>query len=49
MDSLPGRLWTKMSEDNAFNWAVILAWNFLLSLFPIVLVFLMIAGAVPSR
>jgi membrane protein len=38
MDSLPGRLWVKMNEDNAFNWAVILAWNFLQSLFPIVLV-----------
>ena len=38
MGTLPGRLFTKMNEDNAFNWAVILAWNFLQSIFPIVLV-----------
>ena len=38
MESPLGRLWAKMNEDNAFNWAVILAWNFLQSLFPIVLV-----------
>jgi len=44
MDSLPGRLWTKMNEDNAFNWAVILAWNFLQSLFPIVLVMAAVLG-----
>jgi membrane protein len=38
MESPVGKLWAKMNEDNAFNWAVILAWNFLQSLFPIVLV-----------
>jgi membrane protein len=43
-DSLPGRLWAKMSEDNAFTWAVVLAWNFLLSLFPIVLVIAAVLG-----
>jgi membrane protein len=45
-NSLPGRLWAKMSEDNAFNWAVILAWNFLQSLFPIVLVVAAVLGVV---
>jgi membrane protein len=44
MDSPPGRLWAKMNEDNAFNWAVILAWNFLQSLFPIVLVMAAVLG-----
>ena len=44
MESPPGRLWAKMSEDNAFNWAVILAWNFLQSLFPIVLVVAAVLG-----
>lgn len=44
MESPPGRLWAKMNEDNAFNWAVILAWNFLLSLFPIVLVVAAVLG-----
>jgi membrane protein len=43
-ESLPGRLWTKMNEDNAFTWAVVLAWNFLLSLFPIVLVIAAVLG-----
>jgi membrane protein len=44
LESPPGRLWAKMNEDNAFNWAVILAWNFLQSLFPIVLVMAAIIG-----
>ena len=44
MASPPGRLWAKMNEDNAFNWAVILAWNFLQSLFPIVLVVAAVLG-----
>jgi membrane protein len=43
-DSLPGRLWAKMGEDNAFTWAVVLAWNFLQSLFPIVLVIAAVLG-----
>jgi membrane protein len=46
MDSLPGKLWAKMNDDNAFNWAVILAWNFLQSLFPIVLVVAAVLGVV---
>ena len=44
-ESLPGRLFTKMSEDNAFTWAVVLAWNFLQSLFPIVIVIAAVLGA----
>ena len=37
-DSPPGRLFVKVQEDNAFNWAIILAWNTLTNLFPLVLV-----------
>jgi len=33
-----------MGEDNAFNWAVIIAWNFLQSLFPIALVMAAVLG-----
>src|SRR3984893_13794276 len=44
-ESPPGRLFTKMSEDNAFTWAVVLAWNFLQSLFPIVIVIAAVLGA----
>jgi len=44
MESPPGRLWAKLGEDNAFNWAVIIAWNFLQSLFPIVLVMAALLG-----
>src|SRR5450759_523541 len=40
----PGQLFIKMSEDNAFNWAVIIAWNFLQSLFPIALVMAALLG-----
>ena len=44
MESPPGRLWVKLGEDNAFSWAVIIAWNFLQSLFPIVLVMAALLG-----
>ena len=40
----PGQLLIKMGEDNAFNWAVIIAWNFLQSLFPIALVMAALLG-----
>jgi membrane protein len=40
----PGELFIKMGEDNAFNWAVIIAWNFLQSLFPIALVMAALLG-----
>src|SRR2546421_317131 len=43
-DSIPGRLYSKLGRDGAFNWAVILAWNFLQSLFPIVLVMAAVLG-----
>jgi len=38
------RLLRKLGADGAFNWAVILAWNFLQSLFPMVLVMAAILG-----
>jgi membrane protein len=44
MASPAGRLVTKLGEDNAFNWAVVIAWNFLQSLFPIVLVMAAVIG-----
>ena len=44
MKTPPGRLFTKMGEDNAFNWAVIIAWNFLQTLFPIALVLAAVLG-----
>jgi membrane protein len=44
MKTPPGRLFVKMGEDNAFNWAVIIAWNFLQSLFPIALVMAAVLG-----
>jgi YihY family inner membrane protein len=40
----PARLFIKMREDNAFDWAVIIAWNFLQSLFPIALVMAAVLG-----
>src|SRR5665811_1177913 len=40
----PGQLFIKMGEDNAFNWAVVIAWNFLQSLFPIALVMAAVLG-----
>ena len=42
--SFPGRLFAKLGEDNAFNWAVVIAWNFLQSLFPILLVMAALIG-----
>ncbi len=35
--TLPGRVLRKFGEDQAGNWAVIIAWNLLFSLFPIAL------------
>jgi membrane protein len=37
MDSVPGRVIRKFLEDQAPNWAALIAWNALLALFPIVL------------
>src|SRR6267378_5857642 len=36
-DSVPGRVIRKFLEDQAPNWAALIAWNALLALFPIVL------------
>lgn len=44
MKTPPGRLVVKMGDDQAFNWAVIIAWNFLQSLFPIALVMAAVLG-----
>ena len=44
--SFPGRLVNKMNGDQAFNWAVIIAWNTLGSMFPILLVIVGLLGAV---
>ena len=46
MQSPPGRLFAKIQEDNAFNWAVIIAWNTLTNLFPLVLVAAAVLGLV---
>lgn len=43
-ESVVGRLADKLGRDQAFNWAVIIAWNFLQSLFPIVLVMAALLG-----
>src|SRR6266436_3705424 len=37
MDAVPGRVIRKFLEDQAPNWAALIAWNALLALFPIVL------------
>ena len=49
MSSPPGRLYAKLGEDNAFKWAVVIAWNFLQSLFPIVLVMAAVLGLLLGR
>lgn len=46
MQSPPGRLFIKVQEDNAFNWAIIIAWNTLTNLFPLVLVSAAVLGLV---
>lgn len=46
LQTFPGKVFTKISEDNGFNWAVIIAWNFLQSLFPIILVMVAVLGLV---
>src|SRR5437879_7979800 len=37
MESVPGRVIRKFLEDQAPNWAALIAWNALLAMFPIVL------------
>lgn len=46
MQTFPGRVFAKIGEDNGFNWAVIIAWNFLQSLFPIILVMVAVLGVI---
>ena len=45
-NSVPGKLAVKFGEDKAINWATVIAWNALLSMFPIVLVMAAILGMV---
>src|SRR5205085_10217376 len=37
MESVPGRVIRKFLEDQAPNWAALIAWNALLAMFPIVI------------
>src|SRR2546429_9674036 len=37
MDSVPGRVIRRFLEDQAPNWAALIAWNALLAMFPIVI------------
>ena len=37
MDSVPGRVIRKFLEDQAPNWAALIAWNILFAMFPIVI------------
>lgn len=45
-DTVPGRLFRKVGEDQAPNQAVLVAWNTFFALFPIVLVMLALLGVV---
>ena len=44
MNSVPGRVIRKFLEDQAPNWAIIIAWNGLFAMFPIIV----FAAAVPG-
>lgn len=44
--SVPGKLAAKFGEDKAINWATLIAWNGLLSMFPIMLVVASVLGLV---
>jgi YihY family inner membrane protein len=45
-NSLPGKVVAKFGEDKAINWATLIAWNGLLSMFPILLVVASVLGLV---
>jgi membrane protein len=45
-ESVPARVVRKFMEDQASNWAVLIAWNALFAMFPIVLVMAALLGAV---
>ena len=46
MHTLPGRVLQKFMEDQAPNWAVLIAWNALFALFPIVVFMAAVLGIV---
>ncbi|MEO6796555.1 MAG: YihY/virulence factor BrkB family protein [Candidatus Dormibacter sp.] len=48
MSSLPGRVIQKFLEDQAPNWAVLIAWNTLFAVFPIVVFLAAVLGIVAS-
>jgi len=48
MHSLPGRVIQKFLEDQAPNWAVLIAWNTLFAVFPIVVFLAAVLGIVAS-
>ena len=45
-NSIPGKLAVKFGQDKAINWATLVAWNALLSMFPILLVMASLLGLV---
>src|ERR1700736_6241649 len=47
MDSVPGRVIRKFLEDQAPNWAALIAWNALLAIFPIVVFAASLPGFAP--
>ena len=44
--SVPGKVVVKFGEDKAINWATLIAWNGLLSMFPILLVMASVLGLI---
>jgi membrane protein len=45
-DSMPGRVGRKFIEDQSPNWAILIAWNALFSMFPILLIVLAVLGLI---
>jgi YihY family inner membrane protein len=48
MNTLPGRVLQKFLQDQAPNWAVLIAWNALFAIFPIVVLMAAVLGIVAS-
>src|SRR5919202_5793696 len=44
--TVPGKVGRKFLEDQAPNWAVLIAWNALFAFFPILLLFLSLLGLI---
>lgn len=44
--TLPGRIVRKFIEDQAPSWAILIAWNALFSMFPILLIFIAVLGLI---